>query len=70
MPGVRTDPSRAPVAFGRRAVPQLFEQLQQPETDGRLRALASLCDLVHDPERLQQTVNGGEVTEHSAVEVQ
>ncbi|XP_078106586.1 radial spoke head 14 homolog [Sander vitreus] len=59
MAGYLIDPSRAPVAFGRRAVPQLFEELQQPEADRRLRALASLCDLMHDPERIYQTVNGG-----------
>ncbi|XP_034728516.1 radial spoke head 14 homolog isoform X2 [Etheostoma cragini] len=59
MAGYLIDPSRAPVAFGRRAVPQLFEELQQPEADWRLRALASLCDLMHDPERIYQTVNGG-----------
>ncbi|XP_022621611.1 radial spoke head 14 homolog isoform X2 [Seriola dumerili] len=59
MAGALMDPTRAPLAFGRRAVPQLFEQLQQPETGTRLRALASLCDLIHDPDRLYQTVKGG-----------
>ncbi|XP_068999758.1 radial spoke head 14 homolog isoform X2 [Embiotoca jacksoni] len=59
MAGVRADPTWAPVAFGRRAVPQLFEELQEPEPGRRLRALASLCDLVHDPELLYQAVNGG-----------
>ncbi|XP_072242982.1 radial spoke head 14 homolog [Leuresthes tenuis] len=59
MAAALIDPSRAPVAFGRRAVPQLFEELQQPEAERRLPALASLCDLMHDPERLYQTVNGG-----------
>ncbi|XP_069581676.1 radial spoke head 14 homolog isoform X2 [Brachyistius frenatus] len=59
MAGVRADPTWAPVAFGRRAVPQLFEELQKPEPGRRLRALASLCDLVHDPELLYQAVNGG-----------
>nr|XP_020450962.1 radial spoke head 14 homolog [Monopterus albus]XP_020450963.1 radial spoke head 14 homolog [Monopterus albus] len=59
MAGVLIDPSRAPVPFGRWAVPQLFEELRRPETDGRRRALASLCDLMHDPERIYQTVNGG-----------
>ncbi|KAE8277042.1 Radial spoke head 14-like protein [Larimichthys crocea] len=55
------DPSRAPVAFGRRAVPQLFEELQQrPEAARRHRALNSLCDLMHDPERVYQTVTGGQ----------
>ncbi|KAF1389001.1 hypothetical protein PFLUV_G00068890 [Perca fluviatilis] len=59
MAGCLIDPSRAPVAFGWRAVPQLFEELQQAEADRRLRALASLCDLMHDPERIYQAVNGG-----------
>ncbi|XP_070761199.1 radial spoke head 14 homolog [Enoplosus armatus] len=53
------DSTRAPVAFGQRAVPQLFEELLRPEAGRRQRALASLCDLMHDPERLYQTVNGG-----------
>lgn len=59
MAALLMDPSRAPVAFGRRAVPQLFGELQRPEAGSRRRALASLCDLMHDPERLYQTVNGG-----------
>ncbi|XP_060894836.1 radial spoke head 14 homolog [Labrus mixtus] len=59
MAALLLDRSRAPVAFGRRAVPQLFEELQQPETSCRQRALNSLCDLMHDPERIYQTVNGG-----------
>uniref|UniRef100_A0A3B3WQ26 Radial spoke head 14 homolog n=2 Tax=Poecilia mexicana TaxID=48701 RepID=A0A3B3WQ26_9TELE len=54
------DPNRAPVAFGRRAVPQLFEQLQVQDPAHKVRALTSLCDLVHEPERLYQTVTGGE----------
>lgn len=53
------DPSRAPVAFGRLAVPQLFAELQQPEEERRLPALASLCDLLHDPELIHQTLRGG-----------
>lgn len=53
------DPSRAPVAFGRLAVPQLFAELQQPQEERRLPALASLCDLLHDPELIHQTLNGG-----------
>lgn len=53
------DHSRAPVAYGLRAVPQLFEELLQPATERKKRALNSLCDLVHDPEKLYQTVTGG-----------
>ncbi|XP_041855437.1 radial spoke head 14 homolog [Melanotaenia boesemani] len=59
MAAAVTDLDRAPVAFGRWAVPQLFSELQQPEAARRLPALASLCDLMHDPERLYETVNGG-----------
>ncbi|XP_026176742.1 radial spoke head 14 homolog [Mastacembelus armatus] len=59
MAFVVTDSTRAPVAFGLRAVPKLFEELQPPDPDRRLRALGSLCDLMHDPERLYQTVHGG-----------
>ncbi|KAF3851562.1 hypothetical protein F7725_013334 [Dissostichus mawsoni] len=44
MAGSPYDPSRAPVAYGRRAVPQLFSELQQQEAPRRLRALASLAD--------------------------
>lgn len=53
------DPSRAPVAFGLLAVPQLFAELQRPEEERKLPALASLCDLLHDPELIHQTLNGG-----------
>ncbi|KAM9810566.1 radial spoke head 14 homolog [Neosynchiropus ocellatus] len=59
MSGVVADPTRAPVAFGHLGVPLLFEELRRPETDRKLLALASLCDLMHNPERLYQTVNGG-----------
>lgn len=44
------DCTKAPIAFGRRAVPKLNEELQNPELITRQRALMSLCDLVHDPE--------------------
>uniref|UniRef100_A0A3Q2Z0Q4 Radial spoke head 14 homolog n=1 Tax=Hippocampus comes TaxID=109280 RepID=A0A3Q2Z0Q4_HIPCM len=59
MTGVHIDPSRAPVAFGRLAIPELFAQLVEPDAARRLRALASLCDLTHDPERLYQVVSEG-----------
>ncbi|XP_062418643.1 radial spoke head 14 homolog [Pungitius pungitius] len=51
--------TRAPVAFGRLAVPQLFGELTRPEADVRLRALVSLCGLMRDPERVYQAVRGG-----------
>ncbi|CAN9512808.1 unnamed protein product [Ophioblennius macclurei] len=59
MAGAPLLPGRAPVAFGRLAVPLLFSELQQPHSGTRLRVLASLLDLIHDPERLYQTVTGG-----------
>ncbi|XP_049619292.1 radial spoke head 14 homolog isoform X2 [Syngnathus scovelli] len=59
MTGVHLDPSRAPVAFGRLAIPELFAQLEEPDATRRLQALASLCDLTHDPERLYQVVSEG-----------
>ncbi|XP_072290138.1 radial spoke head 14 homolog [Eucyclogobius newberryi] len=59
------DQSRAPVAYGLRAVPQLFEELKNPDPGRRWRALNSLCDLLHDPERLHQTITSGLVEELS-----
>ncbi|XP_077570360.1 radial spoke head 14 homolog isoform X2 [Stigmatopora nigra] len=59
MTGVHLDPSRAPVAFGRLAIPELFARLVEPDAAERLRALASLCDVTHDPERLYQVVSEG-----------
>lgn len=61
MAGSVSDPSRAAVGFGRWSVPLLFRQLDQEEGVSRVPVLASLCDLVHDPERLYQTVTGGKV---------
>uniref|UniRef100_A0A672JID4 Radial spoke head 14 homolog n=1 Tax=Salarias fasciatus TaxID=181472 RepID=A0A672JID4_SALFA len=58
-PGPPGPSGRAPVAFGRLAVPQLLADLQQPDSGTRLRVLASLLDLIHDPERLYQTVTEG-----------
>lgn len=55
------DSNRAPVAFGRQAVPQLFGELQQLEAETKRRTLTSLCDLLHDPVLIYQTVTGGNV---------
>ncbi|KAM6930876.1 radial spoke head 14 homolog [Xenentodon cancila] len=59
MAGAVGDPTRAPVPFGRLAVPQLFQRLQQPQTEDKLPVLVSLCDVLVEPERIYQTVNGG-----------
>ncbi|NWR51064.1 RSP14 protein, partial [Regulus satrapa] len=50
------DPTKAAVAFGRRALPKLREELQSPELRAQQRALMALCDLLHDPEKVYQAV--------------
>ncbi|NXW88862.1 RSP14 protein, partial [Alopecoenas beccarii] len=53
------DPTKAPIAFGRRALPKLNEELQSPELLTQQQALMALCDLVHDPEKVYQAVELG-----------
>uniref|UniRef100_UPI00398EA984 radial spoke head 14 homolog n=1 Tax=Pristiophorus japonicus TaxID=55135 RepID=UPI00398EA984 len=53
------DPTKAPVAFGDRALPRLNRELQDPELITRQRALMALCDLVHDPELAYTAVEVG-----------
>lgn len=53
------DPTKAPIAFGRRGLPKLNEELQCPELLTQQRALMALCDLVHDPEKVYQMVEIG-----------
>lgn len=50
------DPTKAPLAFGRRALPKLNEELQSPELLTQQRALMALCDLIHDPEKVYQAI--------------
>ncbi|XP_010904221.1 radial spoke head 14 homolog [Esox lucius] len=53
------DSTQAPVAFGNRAIPRLSVELQDPELYMRQKALAALCDLVHDPERAYEAIHNG-----------
>ncbi|NXU82536.1 RSP14 protein, partial [Xiphorhynchus elegans] len=53
------DPTKAALAFGRRALPKLNEELQSPELLTQQRALMALCDLAHDPEKVYQAVEIG-----------
>lgn len=53
------DPTKAPIAFGRRALPKLSREIQSPEVLTQQRALMALCDLVHDPENVYQAVQIG-----------
>lgn len=53
------DPTKAPIAFGKRALPKLNEELHSPELLTQQRALMALCDLVHDPENVYQAIGVG-----------
>lgn len=53
------DPTKAPIAFGRRAFPKLKEELGSPELLTQQRALMALCDLVHDPGNIYQAIELG-----------
>lgn len=53
------DASRAPVAFGRRALPKLMTELQAEELRVRQEALCSLCDLLKDPARAYEALHHG-----------
>ncbi|XP_040272363.1 radial spoke head 14 homolog [Bufo bufo] len=53
------DPTKAPVAFGERALPKLNEELRAAALLTRQRALVALCDLLHDPENVYQAVHLG-----------
>ncbi|NXG72750.1 RSP14 protein, partial [Baryphthengus martii] len=53
------DPTKAPLAFGKRALPKLNENLCSPDLLTQQRALMALCDLVHDPENVYEAIEVG-----------
>ncbi|XP_043572029.1 radial spoke head 14 homolog [Chiloscyllium plagiosum] len=53
------DPTKAPIAFGDRALPKLKRELADPELLVRQRAVMALCDLLHDPELAYSAVEVG-----------
>ncbi|XP_007906917.1 radial spoke head 14 homolog [Callorhinchus milii] len=53
------DPTKAPIAFGDRALPKLNRELADPELLTRQRALMALCDLLHDPELAYKAIEIG-----------
>ncbi|RXN20165.1 radial spoke head 14-like protein [Labeo rohita] len=59
LPPPHIDPTQAPVAFGNWAIPKLMLELQDAERFTRQRALAALCDLVHDHERAYEAILSG-----------
>ncbi|KAL5007337.1 hypothetical protein ScPMuIL_016143 [Solemya velum] len=53
------DPSRTPLAYGRRAVPRLNRELKDDTLLVRQRAVMSLCDYLHDPEHIAVALKEG-----------
>ncbi|CAK8697009.1 radial spoke head 14 homolog [Clavelina lepadiformis] len=53
------DATKAPLAFGSRALPKLNRELCDENLVTRQRALMSLCDLVHDPEKVYEAIRVG-----------
>jgi len=50
------DPTKAQLAYGGRALPKLNEELNDSEVTTRQKALMALCDVVHNPEYVVQTI--------------
>ncbi|XP_068956910.1 radial spoke head 14 homolog isoform X2 [Petaurus breviceps papuanus] len=53
------DPTKVSIAYGRRALPKLNEELQSSDLLTRQKALMALCDMVHDPEHVYQAISIG-----------
>jgi len=50
------DPTKAQLAYGGRALPKLNEELNDTKLETRQKALMALCDVVHNPEYVVQTI--------------
>lgn len=50
------DPTKAQLAYGGRALPKLNEELNDLNLETRQKALMALCDVVHNPEYVVQTI--------------
>lgn len=55
------DPTKAPLAYGDRALPKLNRELQDEVLITRQRALMTLCDYLHDPEHIAESLRVGVV---------
>jgi len=52
------DPTKAPLAYGARAIPKLNEELNDFDNlQTRQRALMALCDVTHNPEFISEAIN-------------
>lgn len=54
------DPTKAPIAYGDRALPRMNRELQDSNLLLRQRAVMSLCDYIHDPEHIASAIREGE----------
>ncbi|KAK2193658.1 hypothetical protein NP493_8g00015 [Ridgeia piscesae] len=53
------DVSRAPLAYGHRALPRMNRELKDAHLLTRQRAIMSLCDYLHDPEHIASAIREG-----------
>ncbi|XP_059162008.1 radial spoke head 14 homolog [Physella acuta] len=53
------DPTRTPLAYGNRAIPRLNRELNDENLLVRQRAVMSLCDHLHDPEHIAESIRNG-----------
>ncbi|XP_033102303.1 radial spoke head 14 homolog [Anneissia japonica] len=61
------DQTKAPLAYGDRALPKLNRELKDPELITRQRALMTLCDYLHDPEHIVEALRVGVVASLKAL---
>jgi hypothetical protein len=53
------DMTKAPLAYGDRALPKLNSELQSEDLETRQKALIVLCDFLHDPEHIEDALRCG-----------
>lgn len=53
------DITKAPLAYGDRALPKLNRELKDKELVVRQRALVALCDVLHNPEHISESIRVG-----------
>ncbi|XP_046860020.1 radial spoke head 14 homolog [Xenia sp. Carnegie-2017] len=53
------DITKAPLAYGQRALPKLNRELNGTDVLTKHRALMSLCDILHDPQNISEALNVG-----------
>ncbi|XP_065072284.1 radial spoke head 14 homolog [Rhopilema esculentum] len=56
------DLTKAPLAYGDRALPKLNKELNDDTLIVRQRALVALCDVLHNPEHISESIRVGIIT--------